>query len=271
MSENVGTEPTGEVTSNETPQGQPSENGTGESGNPAWNEILGTLPDSLHPVVRPALEKWDKNYQSGIQKVHSQYEPYKPLLDAGFDPQTIQYSLALLDKMENSPREIYDALAEHNGWTGEQGQPEPEVDDTEYDPETTESNPRLDRAEKLSEAVAEYIMDQQQKQEQAAEDADLDTEITSLQEQHGIDPGDKTADKIVMGLMLAGATPEQAFNEYVEMTQQIATRPKANDNAPTVLSSGGGVPRSGITVDQLKKPSDRKALVANLLRQANQE
>lgn len=270
MSEEAGTETSNEVfQADETPQGQPSDTGTGDSGNPAWNEILSTLPDSLHTVVRPALEKWDKNYQSGIQKVHSQYEPYKPLLDAGFDPQTIQYSLALLDKMENSPREIYDALAEHNGWTGEQGQPEPEVDEEGYEPEIV-SDPRLDRAEKLSEAVAEYIMDQQQKQEQAAEDAQLDTEIKSLQEKHGIDPGDKTADKLVMGLMLAGASPEQAFNEYIEMTQHIATRPKANDSAPIIMGTGG-VPRDAITSDQLKKPADRKALVANLLRQANQE
>lgn len=242
--------------------------GTNEGGNPAWNEILGVLPDSLHSVVKPALEKWDNNYRTGLSKVQSQYEPYKEILDTGIEPQNLQYALALLDKIENDPRSIYDALAEHNGWAENSGQGQSEeIDPNEYDPENLPDDPRLLRAEQLAEAVAEYTMQQHQQQQEAEEDALLDQVISGLQEQHGIDPEDEVANKFIMGLMLAGATAEQAFEDYIGMTQQIVTRPRANDGAPVVLG-GGGVPSTAINRDQLRDPKARRALVAQMLEQA---
>jgi hypothetical protein len=242
--------------------------GTNEGGNPAWNEILGVLPDSLHSVVKPALEKWDNNYRTGLSKVQSQYEPYKEILDTGIEPQNLQYALALLDKIENDPRSIYDALAEHNGWAENSGQGQSEeIDPNEYDPENLPDDPRLLRAEQLAEAVAEYTMQQHQQQQEAQEDELLDQVISGLQEQHGIDPEDEVANKFIMGLMLAGATAEQAFEDYIGMTQQIVTRPRANDGAPVVLG-GGGVPSTAINRDQLRDPKARRALVAQMLEQA---
>ncbi len=243
--------------------------GTNEGGNPAWNEILGVLPDSLHSTVRPALEKWDTNYREGISKVQSQYEPFKDILAQVDDPQTLQYALALLDKIENEPRSIYDALAEHNGWAENsgQGQSNSEIDPNEYDPENLPDDPRLLRAEQLAEAVAEYTMQQHQAQTEAEEDAALEQHITSLKEQHNIAEDDETVDRFVMGLMLAGAKAEEAFDEYIKLTQTVATRPRANDSAPIVLG-GGGVESSQISRDQIRDPKARRALVAQMLEQA---
>lgn len=243
--------------------------GTNEGGNPAWNEILGVLPDSLHSVVKPALEKWDSNYREGISKVQSRYEPYREILDTGIEPQNLQYALALLDKIENDPRAIYDALAEHNGWAENsgQGQPNSEIDPDEYDPENLPDDPRLLRAEQLSEAVAEYVMSQHQQQQEAEEDEALNQHISSLKEKHGIEENDELVDRFIMGLMLAGASAEDAFDEYIKMTQGIATRPRANDGAPVVLG-GGGVPSTAINRDQLRDPKARRALVAQMLEQA---
>lgn len=264
MSENSVEAPVGEVSQGETQQ----ESGTGNSGNPAWSEILATIPDSLHNVVRPALEKWDRNYESGIQKVHSEYEPWKPLREAGYEPQTVQYALGLLNELENNPRAIYDALAEHNGWAAEQGQTDlAETEEDEYTADTPD-DPRIARAEELSEAVASYIMEQHQQQEAAQEDAALDAEIAELKEKHGIAEDDSAAERFVMGIMLAGASAEEAFDEYVKMQNAVATRPRANDGAPAILGSGGGVPSSQIPVSELSNPKNRRALVAQMLQQA---
>lgn len=252
---------------------QGAEQPTGDSsggGNPAWDEILKTLPDGLHPVVRPALEKWDRNYQQGIQKVHSQYEPYKPFIEAGYDPQSIQYALTVLDKLENDPRSIYDSLGQYHGWAnGEQGQPESELGEGEEGEEgyTPSDDPRLLRAEQLSEAVAQYVMEQHEQQQQAAEDEALDAEISQLKEKHGIGEDDEVAERFVMGLMLAGASAEEAFTEYTKMQSTVATRPRANSTAPAVLGSGGSVPSAQVPVSQLRTGQGRKALVAQILQQ----
>lgn len=265
MGENAGIE-TGSADTSQGNTPAPVDNGGGEStgGNPAWSEILGVLPDSLHPVVQPALEKWDRNYQNGIQKVHSDYAPWKQLTDAGYDPQTVQYALQVIDRLENDPRSIYDALAEHNGWA-EQGQTD--SDDESYDP-SAEVDPRLLRAEQMSEAVAEYVMSQHQQQQQAQEDAALDAEISGLVEKHGLQD-DPNIEKFALGMMLSGATAEQAFQAYIDMVGSVATRPRANDSAPVVLGSGGGVPSGQISREQLRDPKARKGLVQQLLHQAN--
>lgn len=251
------------------PVGNDSAQGESTGGNPAWQDILNVLPDSLHSTVKPALEKWDQGVQQRFQTVHSQYEPFKPFLESGVDPQNIEYALAILDKIENDPRSIYDALAEHNGWAEQQGQSESETFDAEnYDPENLPDDPRLLRAEQLAEAVAEYTMNQHQEQLAAQEDAALDQHITSLKEQHGIAEDDQVADRFVLGLMLAGATAEDAFTEYVNMQTNVATRPRPNDSAPTVLGNNGGVPSTAINRQQLQDPKARRALVAQMLEQA---
>lgn len=268
MDDETGGEVSEETTAPVEGSGQGQED-SGTSGNPAWNEILQSLPDSLHSVVRPALEKWDRNYESSIQKVHSQYEPYKPLIENGYDPQTLEYALQVLNTIESDPRKIYDALAEHNGWAVEQGQTDSEENDEVYDPETP-VDPRVERAEQLSEAVAQYIMDQHEQQEATQQDEALDQQITSLKQQHGIAEDDTQAERFVMGLMLAGTSAEQAFDEYDSLVQQTATRARPNDSAPSILGSGGGVPSSQIPVSQLRDANARKALVAQMLSQQDQ-
>jgi hypothetical protein len=255
-------------TSQGTESSAPVGNAGGESTgvNPAWNEILSVLPDSLHPVVKPALEKWDTNYNNGIQKVHSEYEPYKAFKDGGYDPQTIQYALAILDKIENDPKSIYDALAEHNGWA-EQGQNDSE--NPEYEPEG-EVDPRILRAEQLAEAVAEYTMTQHQQQQEAAEDEALDAEIAGLLEENKLTE-DPHVERFMLGLMLAGASAQDAMKEYLALTSEVATRPRANSTAPVVMGSGGGVPSGQISREQLRDKTTRKSLVAQMVANMNSD
>lgn len=251
--------------SQDTSDDTQSQNGTGSDGvNPSWQEILNVLPDSLHGTVMPALEKWDRNYQSGIQRVQSQYEPYQPLLDAGYDPETIQYGLSVLAKLEEDPRAIYDALAEAHGFAVDQGQSETEIDDDVYEGGALPDDPRIQRAEEMSEAVAQWVLEQHEMQQNAEEDANLDQEMTNLAEKHG-----EYDENYVMGLMLTGVNAEDAVMQYHQLVQNIASKPRANDSAPVIMGSGGGLPSGAVKVSELTE-DNRQKLVADMLRQAAQ-
>jgi hypothetical protein len=267
-SENAGTEggqgPTDTAPTNVGGEADSQQEPTGQ--NPAWNEILGVLPTSLHSQILPALQKWDQNYQQGISKVHSQYEPYKPIIEAGYEPENIGYAMQVLQILNEDPRQIYDALAEQNGWAVEQGQ-QLETDEN-YDGEV-QPDPRLLRAEQMSEAVAEYVLQQHQEQQQAQEDAALDAEINGLKEKHGL-ANDTYVDQFVLAQMLAGTDANAAFEEYNKFRANLLQTPRAATSAPVVMGAGSGLPSSQITSEQLKDKGSRKNIVQQMLAAAQQ-
>src|SRR6478609_6160995 len=82
---------------------------TGE--NPAWGELLGVLPSSLHQQVKPFLSKWDQGVQERLTKVQSQYDPYKDFV--GTDPEQIRASMKLAELVASDPRGFYDNLGSY--------------------------------------------------------------------------------------------------------------------------------------------------------------
>src|SRR6266496_4647872 len=109
-------EETGQDTGTEEVEGTVApETGGSDSINPAWNDLLEVVPSQLHSLVTPYLQKWDKNYQEGINKVHSQYEPYKSYIDNEIQPGQIDYALQLMQAIESRPAEVIKALQEWSG------------------------------------------------------------------------------------------------------------------------------------------------------------
>lgn len=276
-------------TAAEATQGQETqqinETGTGQQQNginPAWNELLGIMPTQLHPQLIPYLQKWDQGVQSLVQKVHSQYEPYKQFVDAQVDPQNIQYALQIMEHLNNNPRQIWDAMGQHYGWIGEQGQPEPQAAQQQNFTENyddlgigTEEDPRIAQmAEQLELMRQAIVADWEQKQQQAQqqqlieqqqqEDQALEQELTSLREKYG-----DYDEQYVLGLMGAGMEAEKAVQQYQQLTQQILQNRPGNF-APTVLSGKGGIPSTA--VDRRNMTGEqRRALVANMLAAAKQQ
>ena len=116
----------------------------------------------------------------------------------------------------------------------------------------------------MSQAVAEYVLQQHDEQQEALADDELDAEMAALAEKHG-----EYDENYVMGLMLTGVPADEAVQQYHSMVEQIRSTPRPSDSAPVVMGSGGGLPSGAVNVSALDETS-RQKLVADILRQAAQ-
>ena len=91
---------------------QLDQQGSEGGGHPAWQEILDVLPDSLHSVVRPTLEKWDKGVEERFNTFHQQYDPYKEFVENEVDPLLIQQAMGVLQKLNEDPSGIIGEIIE---------------------------------------------------------------------------------------------------------------------------------------------------------------
>lgn len=254
-------------------QGAPVENSQQESTgiNPAWNPLLEKLPSSLHSLVIPELQTWDKNYQDGIGKVHSEYEPWKPFQEAGVAPEQVQYGLQLLEMLESNPQQIFDSLKEFLQIEDEQ--PQPVVDPTqqgleqgqESAPIDVASIPEFQQMTQMVNAMAELLVQQNSQQTEAQADQELDAEFTAAKEQFG-----NFDEKWVMVQMLANdnLTLPQAVQQYQEFEKGILQN--ANRPGPKVLSAGGQNANPGVAPSQLDDKG-RRSMVANMLAAAKSQ
>jgi ribosomal protein S13 len=236
--------------------------------NPAWNDLLGVVPSQLHSQVTPHLQKWDQNYQQSIDKVHSQYEPWKGIIDQGVNPEDVEFSLGLLNAISSNPQEVLNALQE---WVaaenGEEFQPEqqgqfnqnpqsPEYDITQH--------PAYQELYGVVESMAQILMGQKEQEQQTLQDQELEQELTTLRETYG----DFDEDYVLGVALNTGGDLEAAVKKDIERQQSILSgkRPPG----PPVLGSGGASPNTNVDVTKLGS-KDTRNLVANMLQQAAQQ
>ena len=262
---------TGPVTQDTAPVGS---NDTG--GNPAWGEVLGALPSSLHNVVRPHLEKWDKGVQERFTQVQSQYAPYKDFV--GIDPQQIQASLQLANLIATDPRAFYDRMTSHYGseWgLAGQGQGDDSADDYSLDDGDDElgqqdlaNNPYLRKLEEQQNTMAAFLAAQVDKEQQAQYEAEvanqhkqIDQQFAAVAQANGMEELPPQAMKMIISLCTAneGVTIEQAAEEVMPLFTAAQKQP-----GPRIMSPGGGVPANNL--DTAKMDSRQtKDLVASIL------
>lgn len=238
------------------------------TGNPAWKPFLDVLPTSLHPTVTPVLQQWDKGVQDRFTQVQQQYEPWKPFIDQGIDPSTIQ---GLLNLLENDPKSLWENLGQYHGFTGDQGQGEQQNGqefnlDEIQDPDQQfdlSKNPEFQQIKIQNEQMRQAFEAQIQQQQQAQMMSQLEQEINAVKEK---DP--TIVEPVLLSLMHTFAlSAEDAAVKYKEIQQQMlqgAQRPAA----PSVLSPTGGVPAAqGIKPSEMSR-GDKRNLVAEMLRAA---
>ena len=242
-----------------------SEGGSGI--NPAWNEMLEVLPSSLHSLVTPHLQKWDQNYQSGIQKVHSQYEAYKEYLDNQIAPDQINYGLNLMRAIEERPGEVMAALQQAMGIQDPPKVEEPNPDEQgQFDANTDFLNhPKLQNMEQMVNTIAQILVQQGQSQQEAAEDEALSNELDQMHEKHG-----DFDEEWVLTKMLAN--PNIPIEKHVEAYKQFVTGiiQQQRQPGPKVMGAGGGAPNNQIVPGQLDDKG-RRSLVAQMLEAAHQQ
>ena len=250
---------------------QPTDTGT-PSVNPAWNDALGVIPSQLHSQVIPHFQKWDQNFNSQIQKVHSQYEPYKPFIDSGYTPEDLSFGVSLVQALSNNPQQLAQALNEwidaEYGESEQQGQYEstPQFDPNNPDFDITQ-HPAFQQQDQALKAMAQILLDQRQQEQQAEADQALEQEINGLKEKYK-DRGDFDLE-FVMGVAMND--PDMDLDKAVQRYYETQDRMLGNVRrpGPPVLGPGGAIPNGSVDPRKLDD-KDRRALVAQMLQQAQQ-
>ncbi len=268
--ENAETQGQPEVTSTQveevTTQGTETSGGTGDAGgNPAWNDVLSVLPQSLHSIVTPKLQEWDRGVQQRFDSIKNQYKPWEDLISSVDDPQVAASGIQLLRALESNPEGFWKALGDSYNFTPAQTAALQQA--VEGEEETVSpADERVARVEQAVGQLAQMLLNERQAQQQQSWQQQLETELTKLTEKHG----DYDRDWVLTQIA-AGTKPDDAVTMYQTAINNKATQlAQKSGNAPAILGSGGGIPANNVDPTVLDSKGT-KELVANMLRNAAQQ
>lgn len=230
--------------------------------NPAWNDLLGAVPDSFHPLITPHLRKWDENFS----KVQTGYEPFKAIVDQGYSAEDIQNAVNVFNVLNSNPRAVYDRMVESFGeeWglnsSSQQVQPPVQglgnsttVEEMDFAGiPGIENDPKFQELLANQQVLANYLYTQQEAQNNAAADAALDAEIKQLTNKYGT-----FDEQYVLSLAANGMSLEQAVMRYSNMVNDIRSRPSAGSSIPSIMPASGSMPSNKIDVTSLNDEQRR--------------
>lgn len=248
-----------------------------------WADYIKDLPDSVVPLVEPIFKKWDADVTQRFQGLHSEYEPYKPLVDA-YESDYLQNAVQMLEALETNPQGFYQALQQsynfgnEQGTAGQQGagpvdygqqQQQQQFsnpvtqDDFQQQPDPFANHPlaqQIQQQDQLLRVIAEREI-QRQEEAQAAQDAQaLEQALTDLHTQHG-----NFDENYVLALAAQGVPLDEAVQTWQQALQQHMQQVNApNNNAPVVVGAGGGYPTQQVDTTNLTD-KQRKDLVVQML------
>lgn len=239
-------------------QGEIPDGGEAPGHNPAWDDVLGLIPESLHASITPHFQKWDSAAQSRIETVNEsmkQFENYKPFVEHGIEPSELEQGLRLMYEINNNPRSVYDALAKAYNY---QAAVEAAANEGEETSQLTD-DPRFSKLQEGIELVSKIVLADQQAKQDATADIQLDRELKALQDKYG-----EYDEDFVLAKMQSGFSGEQAVEAFMSLKSSFQ---QSRPFAPNIL--GGGSPGAGLpsnAIDPTKLSSkDTRNLVAEML------
>lgn len=236
-------------------QGEIPDGGESSGHNPAWDDVLGLIPESLHASITPHFQRWDSAAQSRVEAANSSlkdFEDYKGFVEHGIAPSEIEQGLRLMYEINNNPRNIYDALAKAYNY-----QAAVEASENEG-AETQQQNPEVLQLREGLELVSKIVLADQQAKTNAKADAELDRELSKLKEEYG-----EYDEDYVLTKMGHGLTGKQAVEAFNALKSSFQPKPFA----PNILggsSPGAGLPSNAIDPTKLSS-KDTRNLVAEML------
>lgn len=242
-----------------------------------YANYLSELPESVRPLVEPAFKKWDADVTQRFQALHSEYDPWKEILEVG-DPDAVQGALQVAQVLEQDPGRFLKAFADAYPELVQEalGQPQTPNPQTPGSPEQGQgdldpSDPLVQRINELQKMVEQVVGGFSNLTEQQMQDQNqkvLDDTLAQLHTQHG----DFDDTYVLSQIAYRGLKPEQAIQEFKDNIVAKYGQPQQQQNpsAPAVMPPGGGLPATPINAAELDDKAT-KALVASLLDAANQQ
>jgi hypothetical protein len=266
-------EPINEVPAVNTDQGSAQDSGQEQDAfNPAWKPLLDKLPTQFHGIIAPELKTWDTNYQQGLQKVHSQYEPYKPFIDQSIEPATLNEAMLVYQAMQDNPGDFVKAVSEF--YQLEQGQAAPQQQELTGEEEPLPFDitklPEWQQQQQLVQTLAQAMLQQNEQAQTTQAEAQLADEFAQAQEKYkaqgGFDEG-----WVAQHMYLQGSDIDTAVAAYKQFEQGIIARhQRPGANAPVMMGSGGGLPSQQTPVSDMSD-QQRKQYIAQRLAQFAQQ
>lgn len=251
--------------------------------NPVWDPIRQELGLQFE-AIKPHLLEIDKGFNQGITKANEKYTPWKAFDEQGITPDAINQSFAVLQKLNDSPEEVYAALGQflqENGRLPKNAQEaEQALEDADGagDEFETPEQQALRQLQEQQEQMQNFLQAQQQEQQMAVLNAKAEQEVAqeydTFEKAH---PDLTQAEKQMVyqqHFLYAQAGPdkirslEDVYNEVNGFKNSILSTPRPNDLAPRLPGAGGGVP-TGQRKDMAElSREESQDVLANLLIQA---
>jgi hypothetical protein len=252
-------------------QGQPNEEEI--KFNQAWKPLLDKVPSQFHNMIAPDLKQWDRSYNEGLQKVHSQYAPWKPFIEQQVAPEDVNNALLIYNAMNEDPQALIGQLIEYYKYQlpqqGEQGQGDPQQQepDDEGIPFDITQHPEFQRMAQLVELLGQNTLQQNEQILSQQAEEQLDQEFTQAKQKHG----DFDETWVAQMMYVQGVDIDTAVQAYQQHIQQaIQSYRSPGQNAPVMMGGGGGLPSQQTPVGRMSD-ADRKKLVAETLARAAQQ
>lgn len=249
--------------------------------NPAWKPLLDGIPDSMHGLIIPHLQQWDKQVQDKLQETSSKYEPYKGLVENNISPDILNKALTLFDAMAKNPQEVIEQAIEAYKL--------PYVDANAID------NNGSDEDEDEYESYGSDISNHPMVKQMAQQLEQLQGTVTSVQQQEAnaqalkeheqwLDDQAKTHGEFdrmyVTALMSQGVDGNKAIEAYQKLVADAAGQSveqqtqQTQEQPPVVLgnsgTSGSGLPDGALNIGSMKDGEVSDLVVKMLQAQADQ-
>lgn len=240
--------------------------GTGAGINPNWNEYLQDVPQELHEKVIPAFQAWDKGFQAQVQKVHSQYEPWKDVINTAGDPQYAAQAVNILRHMESNPEYVYQQLKEYFGFDKDTPDPSKPNGQGQQEPVDT-VDPTIANLQRQNQLMIEYLQAERQQKLEAEQEALLDKDMANAKSKYQVT--DPFFDEFVMAKLTANPqmSVDDAAQQFMSWAEKAASvhRPR-----PLIMGGGGGIPGQNVDV---RKMDDKgtKDLIVQMLEAHNRQ
>lgn len=243
--------------------------------NPAWDAILGYIPEDKRPEVLPKFKEWDDNFA----KVQSEYAPYKPLLEHKVPMEEVQRAFAFANLVNTNPRALYDELGQRFGFGQGQQQVDNKEDEEDPDLEKPEipdltKHPQFIAMQQTIQQFQEAAQREAERQENVRIQQETDNQFAAIENAHKVKLSPQVRSEILNRTVIIGDRTghydiNEGYKDYASFVSQVRNS-RANNTAPRVFSGSGGLPATNKSFGEMTE-DERSARIVAMLEAAAKE